>query len=98
MDTPKDATVAQLDQFDEVVDVRSPGEFALDHIQGAINCPVLADEEREVADVKHVPPIAKVVDAELPQLVQLLHRATREKGGGERGVNTTIGPRTHTHV
>ncbi len=47
VDTIKNATVAQLDQFDEIVDVRSPAEFALDHIEGAINCPVLNDEERE---------------------------------------------------
>jgi tRNA 2-selenouridine synthase len=39
-------TVAQLDAFDEVIDVRSPGEFALDHVPGALNCPVLDDEER----------------------------------------------------
>lgn len=32
--------------FDDVVDVRSPAEFALDHVPGAINCPVLDDEER----------------------------------------------------
>ncbi|CAN5342144.1 tRNA 2-selenouridine(34) synthase MnmH [soil metagenome] len=36
-----------LDQFDAIVDVRSPAEFAEDHIPGAINCPVLDDEERE---------------------------------------------------
>src|SRR3982751_2127352 len=35
-----------LDDFDEVVDVRSPAEFALDHIPRAVNCPVLDDEER----------------------------------------------------
>lgn len=29
-----------------IIDVRSPSEFALDHIPGAINCPVLNDEER----------------------------------------------------
>jgi tRNA 2-selenouridine synthase len=39
-------TVAQLDAFDEVIDVRSPGEYALDHVSGALNCPVLDDEER----------------------------------------------------
>ena len=39
-------TVAQLDAFDEVIDVRSPSEFALDHVPGAANCPVLDDEER----------------------------------------------------
>jgi tRNA 2-selenouridine synthase len=39
-------TVAQLDAFDEVIDVRSPGEFALDHVPQAVNCPVLDDAER----------------------------------------------------
>ena len=38
--------LAQLDDFDEVVDVRSPAEFALDHVPGAVNCPVLSNEER----------------------------------------------------
>lgn len=32
--------------FDVVIDVRSPGEFADDHIPGAINLPVLSDAER----------------------------------------------------
>ena len=36
----------QLDQFDAVIDVRSPAEFAEDHLPGAINCPVLSNEER----------------------------------------------------
>ncbi|MDD3352845.1 tRNA 2-selenouridine(34) synthase MnmH [Zoogloea sp.] len=36
----------RLDQFDDIIDVRSPSEFAEDHIPGAINCPVLDDEER----------------------------------------------------
>lgn len=36
-----------LDKFDAIIDVRSPGEFAEDHIPGAINCPVLNDEERQ---------------------------------------------------
>jgi len=40
------ATVAQLREFDEIVDVRSPSEYAEDHIPGAINCPVLSDAER----------------------------------------------------
>jgi tRNA 2-selenouridine synthase len=39
-------TVAQLDGFDEFIDVRSPAEFAEDHIPGAVNHPVLNDEER----------------------------------------------------
>lgn len=40
------ATVADLAAFNEIVDVRSPGEFAEDHIPGAINLPVLDDAER----------------------------------------------------
>ena len=40
--------VADIAGFDTVIDARSPAEFALDHIPGAINCPVLSDEERVV--------------------------------------------------
>ena len=40
------ASVAQLHEFDEIVDVRSPSEYAEDHIPGAISCPVLNDAER----------------------------------------------------
>lgn len=32
--------------FDTVIDVRSPAEFAYDHIPGAINLPVLSDAQR----------------------------------------------------
>ena len=32
--------------FDQVIDVRSPGEFAEDHLPGAVNLPVLDDAER----------------------------------------------------
>ena len=40
------ATLADLAEFDEIIDARSPAEFAEDHLPGAINCPVLDDEER----------------------------------------------------
>jgi len=40
------ATVAELDQFDSLLDVRSPSEFAEDRIPGAVNVPVLDDDER----------------------------------------------------
>jgi tRNA 2-selenouridine synthase len=43
---PATVTVAQLPEFDEVVDVRSEGEFAEDHVPGAVNCPALDNEER----------------------------------------------------
>jgi tRNA 2-selenouridine synthase len=45
--------IAQLDEFDEIVDVRSSSEFKLDHIPGAINCPVLDDEERARVGTMH---------------------------------------------
>ncbi|HZF85212.1 MAG TPA: tRNA 2-selenouridine(34) synthase MnmH, partial [Burkholderiaceae bacterium] len=40
--------VADIAGFDTLIDARSPSEFALDHIPGAINCPVLDDEERRI--------------------------------------------------
>ncbi|MES2164106.1 MAG: tRNA 2-selenouridine(34) synthase MnmH [Pseudomonadota bacterium] len=41
-----DDALPQLDRFDAIIDVRSPAEFALDHLPGAINAPVLDDEQR----------------------------------------------------
>jgi tRNA 2-selenouridine synthase len=40
-------SLAELRGFDEVLDARSPGEYADDHLPGAINTPVLNDEERQ---------------------------------------------------
>ena len=40
------ATVAQLAEFDAIIDARSPGEFAEDRLPGAISLPVLDDEQR----------------------------------------------------
>lgn len=39
-------TLETLARFDAVIDVRSPAEFAEDHIPGAINLPVLSNKER----------------------------------------------------
>jgi len=46
MQNPRVATVSQLSDFDEIIDVRSPAEYAEDHIPGAINAPVLDDAQR----------------------------------------------------
>src|SRR5687767_5944710 len=43
---PRAVNVTQLAEFDEVIDVRSQGEYGEDHIPGAINSPVLDDRER----------------------------------------------------
>lgn len=47
-------TVDDLPSFDTVIDVRSPSEYALDHIPGAINCPVLDDAERALVGTTYV--------------------------------------------
>jgi tRNA 2-selenouridine synthase len=40
------ADAASLVRFDMVIDVRSPAEFAEDHVPGAVNLPVLSNAER----------------------------------------------------
>jgi tRNA 2-selenouridine synthase len=40
-------TVADLPTFTDIIDVRSPGEFAEDHIPGATSLPILDNAERE---------------------------------------------------
>ena len=45
--------LAQRDAFDAVIDVRSPTEFADDHLPGAINCPVLDDDERRLVGTQY---------------------------------------------
>lgn len=43
-----------ITKFDAVIDVRSPAEFAEDHIPGAINLPVLNNEERALVGTTYV--------------------------------------------
>ena len=42
------AGVDDLATSETIIDARTPAEFALDHIPGAINCPVLSDDERVI--------------------------------------------------
>ncbi|MFM7531246.1 MAG: tRNA 2-selenouridine(34) synthase MnmH [Rubrivivax sp.] len=48
-----DDALARLAQFDAVVDARSPAEHALDHLPGALNWPVLDDEERRLVGTEY---------------------------------------------
>ncbi|WP_296653386.1 tRNA 2-selenouridine(34) synthase MnmH [Paraburkholderia sp.] len=41
-------TIGQIGEFDEIIDVRTPLEYAEDHIPGAINAPVMSNEERVI--------------------------------------------------
>ncbi len=46
MKKPGIASIDEIQAFDEIIDVRTPLEFAEDHIPGALNFPVLSNEER----------------------------------------------------
>ena len=64
---PPLADLASL-PFDTIIDVRSPAEYAIDHIPGAINLPALSNDERaEVGTIyKHKSPfLAKKLGAAL---------------------------------
>ena len=49
-----DLSPAARDGFDAIIDVRSPAEFALDHIPGAVNLPVLGDAQRAAVGTEYV--------------------------------------------
>lgn len=49
-----DLSPAARDGFDALIDVRSPSEFALDHLPGAVNLPVLDDAERASIGTEYV--------------------------------------------
>ena len=48
------ASVDDIGSFAERIDVRSPGEYAEDHLPGAINLPVLDDAERAMVGTMYV--------------------------------------------
>ena len=48
-----EVTIQELANFEDVIDTRSPAEFAEDHIPGAINLPVLSDSERVAIGLLH---------------------------------------------
>jgi tRNA 2-selenouridine synthase len=54
MGAPRQFGVADIAAFDDVIDVRSPAEFAEDHIPGAINLPVLDNDERATVGTLYV--------------------------------------------
>ena len=77
------ANLSQLAEFDEIIDVRTPAEFAEDHIPGAINCPVFSDEERVIVGTlyKQVSPFeARKVGAAMVAKNIALHLETHFAG------------------
>merc|ERR1719391_1332781 len=52
--TAKDYLAGLATQYDEIIDVRTPLEFEEDHIFGAVNLPVLSNEQRvQVGSLYH---------------------------------------------
>jgi tRNA 2-selenouridine synthase len=80
---------ARLAQFSDIIDARSPAEFADDHLPGAVNWPVLDDDERrEVGTTdKQISPFdARKAGAALVarRIADLLDREVRDKPLGWR--------------
>lgn len=46
--------VPALDEYDAIIDVRSPAEFEQDRLPGAVNWPVLSNEERHIVGTMYV--------------------------------------------
>ncbi|MEI4233107.1 tRNA 2-selenouridine(34) synthase MnmH [Roseovarius sp. D22-M7] len=75
--------------FDEIIDVRSPAEYAEDHLPGAINLPVLSDAERARVGTIYVQQdrfLARKVGAALVarNAARHLEGALADRGGGYR--------------
>ncbi len=50
---PAIEALAQIERFDAIVDARSEGEFALDHLPHAVNWPSLTNEERVLVGTEY---------------------------------------------
>ena len=75
--------------YDEIIDVRSPSEFAEDHIPGAINLSVLSDAERAQVGTVYVQQdrfLARKIGARMRELYQtdpVIDRTTRDADAAE---------------
>ncbi len=77
--------LASKDTYDCVIDVRSPSEFTDDHIPGAINLPVLSDDQRaEVGAIyKQIDPFtarkrgAVFTNRNIAAHIEILHEHTK---------------------
>jgi tRNA 2-selenouridine synthase len=83
------ADPGSLAPFDAVIDVRSPAEFAEDHVPGAISLPVLSNEERAEVGTLYVQVsrfTARKIGAAIiaRNVAHHLETALKEKDGGFR--------------
>jgi tRNA 2-selenouridine synthase len=84
-----DVSLASLSAYDAVIDVRSPSEFAEDHLPGAINLPVLDDAQRAEIGTEYVQGskfLARRRGAALVarNIARHLEGALADRGGGFR--------------
>jgi tRNA 2-selenouridine synthase len=80
-----DQALGDIETFDSIIDVRSPAEFADDHLPGAINLPVLNDQQRaEIGTLyKQINPFAaKRAGAALVAQNIAMHLQTALQGKG----------------
>ena len=87
--------------FDSIIDVRSPSEFAEDHLPGSINLPVLTDLERsEVGTLyKQVDPLLHEKGAVLTSLNIAKHlEVFIEKIKGLETIGLLLAWRTTFHI
>ena len=54
IETVREITPQTLARYSDVIDVRSPAEFALDHVPGALNLPVLDNAQRHEVGTLYV--------------------------------------------
>ncbi|MDO9357540.1 MAG: tRNA 2-selenouridine(34) synthase MnmH [Polaromonas sp.] len=50
---PADQALAALGSYSHIIDARSEGEYAEDHLPGAVNWPSLRDEERRIVGTRY---------------------------------------------
>lgn len=84
-----DLSPVARDGFDAIIDVRSPAEFAFDHIPRSINLPVLDDAQRTAVGTEYVQGskfLARRMGAVLVarNIAAHLEGALAERGGGFR--------------
>ena len=77
-------SVDQFASFGERIDVRSPSEFADDHLPGAVNLPVVTVDVGDTADLIgatdgcHLVP--REIEAIATKIVEVCRRGTRTRG------------------
>jgi tRNA 2-selenouridine synthase len=82
------ADFLHLRQYHPVVDVRSPGEYNAGHIRGAVNIPLLSNDERKIVGTTYVQQGQREAIREGfrlvgPRLNEIIDEAGRIANGGE---------------